>query len=69
VEVSIAAATQAEDERAILDKLWASGLERALTRRPRRSASTSCRAGDRLVTRQLTDWDTASRRYGPLEAD
>ena len=41
LEVSMAAAAQAEDERAMLDKLWRQRLERARYAADRHAASTS----------------------------
>jgi hypothetical protein len=71
LEVSMAAATQAEAERAMLDKLWRQRLERARyaagrTRRQYQLAEPE----NRLVARQLeTEWEAALAEAGRLEAD
>jgi hypothetical protein len=71
LEVSIAAAAHAEDERASLDKVWQQRAERA-----RYAASRAQRQyqladpENRLVTRQLeADWESALAEAGKLEAD
>jgi DNA invertase Pin-like site-specific DNA recombinase/DNA-binding transcriptional MerR regulator len=61
LEVSLAAAAQAEDERAELDKLWRQRLERAryAAERARRQYQLA-EPENRLVTRQLEkDWEAA----------
>src|SRR5258708_4248088 len=71
LEVSMAAAAQAEDERAMLDKLWRQRLERAryAAGRARRQYQLA-EPENRLVVRQLeTDWEEALAGAGPLEAD
>jgi hypothetical protein len=71
LEVSMAAAAQAEDERAALDKLWRQRLERAryAADRARRQYQLA-EPENRLVTRQLeADWETALAEAGRLEAD
>ena len=71
LEVSMAAAAQAEDERAMLDKLWRQRLERARyaadrTRRQYHLAEPE----NRLVVRQLeADWEAALAETAQLEAD
>jgi len=71
VEVSMAAAAQAEDERAMLDKLWRQRLERAryAADRARRQFQLA-EPENRLVTRQLeADWEAALAEASRLEAD
>ena len=71
LEVSMAAAAQAEDERAMLDKLWRQRLERAryAADRARRQYQLA-EPENRLVVRQLeTDWEEALAEAGRLEAD
>ena len=71
LEVSMAAAAQAEDERAMLDKLWRQRLERAryAAGRARRQYQLA-EPENRLVVRQLeTDWEEALAEAGRLEAD
>jgi len=71
LEVSTAAAAQAEDERAMLDKLWRQRLERAryAADRARRQYQLA-EPENRLVVRQLeTDWEEALAEAGRLEAD
>ena len=71
LEVSMAAAAQAEDERAMLDKLWRQRIERAryAADRARRQYQLA-EPENRLVIRQLeTDWETALADAGRLEAD
>ena len=71
LEVSMAAAAQAEDERAMLDKLWRQRLERAryAADRARRQYQLA-EPENRLVTRQLeADWESALAEAGRLEAD
>ena len=71
LEVSMAAAAQAEGERAMLDKLWRQRIERAryAADRARRQYQLA-EPENRLVTRQLeTDWETALADAGRLEAD
>jgi DNA invertase Pin-like site-specific DNA recombinase len=71
LEVSMAAAAQAEDERAMLDKLWRQRLERAryAAGRARRQYQLA-EPENRLVARQLeADWETALAEAGRLEAD
>ena len=61
VEVAMAAAAHAEDERAMLDKLWRQRLERAryAADRARRQYQLA-EPENRLVTRQLeADWEAA----------
>ena len=71
LEVSMAAAAQAEDERAMLDKLWRQRLERARyaadrTRRQYQLAEPE----NRLVVRQLeAGWEAALAEAARLEAD
>jgi DNA invertase Pin-like site-specific DNA recombinase len=71
LEVSMAAAARAEDERAMLDKLWRQRLERA-----RYAADRACRQyqlaepENRLVARQLeAGWEAALAETARLEAD
>jgi DNA invertase Pin-like site-specific DNA recombinase len=71
LEVSLAAAAQAEDERAMLDKLWRQRLERAryAAGRARRQYQLA-EPENRLVTRQLeADWEAALAGTARLEAD
>jgi DNA invertase Pin-like site-specific DNA recombinase len=71
LEVSMAAAAQAEDERAALDKLWRQRLERAryAADRARRQYQLA-EPENRLVTRQLeAEWESALGEAGRLEAD
>jgi len=71
LEVSLAAAAQAEDERAMLDKLWRQRLERArhAAGRARRQYQLA-EPENRLVTRQLeADWEAALAETARLEAD
>jgi hypothetical protein len=71
LEVSMAAATQAEDERATLDKLWRQRIERAghAAGRARRQYQLA-EPENRLVTRQLeADWEAALAETARLEAD
>jgi hypothetical protein len=71
LEVSMAAAAQAEDERAMVDKLWRQRLERAryAAGRARRQYQLA-EPENRLVARQLeADWETALAEAGRLEAD
>jgi DNA invertase Pin-like site-specific DNA recombinase len=71
LEVSMAAAAQAEDERAMLDKLWQQRLERAryAAGRARRQYQLA-EPENRLVVRQLeAGWETALAEAGRLEAD
>jgi DNA invertase Pin-like site-specific DNA recombinase len=71
LEVSMAAAAQAEDERAMLDKLWRQRVERAryAAGRARRQYQLA-EPENRLVVRQLeTDWEEALAEAGRLEAD
>jgi len=71
LEVSMAAAAQAEDERAALDKLWRQRLERAryAADRARRQYQLA-EPENRLVTRQLeSDWENALAETARLEAD
>jgi DNA invertase Pin-like site-specific DNA recombinase len=71
LEVSMAAAAQAEDERATLDKLWRQRIERARyaadrTRRQYQLAEPE----NRLVARQLeAGWEAALAETARLEAD
>jgi DNA invertase Pin-like site-specific DNA recombinase len=71
LQVSMAAAAQAEGERAALDKLWQQRLERARyaadrTRRQYQLAEPE----NRLVTRQLeAEWEGALAETARLEAD
>ena len=71
LEVSMAAAAQAEGERAMLDKLWRQRLERAryAAGRARRQYQLA-EPENRLVARQLeADWEAALAEAGQLEAD
>jgi DNA invertase Pin-like site-specific DNA recombinase len=71
LEVSMAAAAQAEDERAMLDKLWRQRLERAryAADRARRQYQLA-EPENRLVVRQLeAGWEAALAEAGRLEAD
>ena len=71
LEVSMAAAAQAEGERAMLDKLWRQRLERAryAADRARRQYQLA-EPENRLVARQLeADWEAALAGAGQLEAD
>jgi DNA invertase Pin-like site-specific DNA recombinase len=71
LEVSMAAAEQAEDERAMLGKLWRQRLERAgyAADRARRQYQLA-EPENRLVARQLeADWETALAEAARLEAD
>jgi DNA invertase Pin-like site-specific DNA recombinase len=71
VEVAMAAAAHAEDERAMLDKLWRQRLERAryAADRARRQYQLA-EPENRLVTRQLeADWEAALADASRLEAD
>ncbi len=71
LEVSMAAAAQAEGERAMLDKLWRQRLERAryAADRARRQYQLA-EPENRLVARQLeADWEAALAEAGQLEAD
>jgi DNA invertase Pin-like site-specific DNA recombinase len=71
LEVSMAAAAQAEGERAVLDKLWRQRLERAryAADRARRQYQLA-EPENRLVARQLeADWEAALAEAGQLEAD
>ena len=71
MEVSMAAAAQAEDERATLDKLWRQRIERAryAADRARRQYQLA-EPENRLVTRQLeADWEAALAETARLEAD
>ena len=71
LEVSMAAAAQAEDERAMLDKLWRQRLERAryAADRARRQYQLA-EPENRLVARQLeADWEEALAGTARLEAD
>jgi hypothetical protein len=71
LEVSMAAAVQAEDERAMLDKLWQQRLERAryAADRARRQYQLA-EPENRLVVRQLeAGWEAALAEAGRLEAD
>src|SRR5260370_12780573 len=66
LEVSMAAAAQAEDERAMLDKLWRQRLERAryAAGRARRQYQLA-EPENRLVVRQPEpDWERAPARAG-----
>jgi DNA invertase Pin-like site-specific DNA recombinase len=69
LEVSMAAAAHAEDERAALDKLWRQRVERAryAADRARRQYQLAD-PENRLVTRQLeADWEQALAEAGRLE--
>ena len=71
LEVSMAAAAQAEDERAMLGKLWRQRLERAgyAADRARRQYQLA-EPENRLVARQLeADWRAALAEAARLEAD
>ena len=71
LEVSMAAAAQAEDERAMLDKLWRQRMERAryAADRARRQYQLA-EPENRLVTRQLeAGWEAALAEAARLEAD
>jgi Recombinase zinc beta ribbon domain len=71
LEVSMAAAAQAEDERAMLDKLWRQRLERAryASDRARRQYQLA-EPENRLVVRQLeASWEAALAEASRLEAD
>jgi hypothetical protein len=71
VEVSMAAAAQAEDERAMLDKLWRQRIERAryAAGRARRQYQLA-EPENRLVVRQLeAGWEAALAEAARLEAD
>jgi hypothetical protein len=71
LEVSLAAAGQAEAERATLDKLWRQRLERAryAADRARRQYQLA-EPENRLVVRQLEkEWEAALAEAGQLEAD
>jgi hypothetical protein len=71
LEVSMAAAAQAEDERAMLDKLWRQRLERARYNADRvRRQYQLAEPENRLVIRQLeASWETALAETARLEAD
>jgi hypothetical protein len=71
LEASLAAAGQAEAERAMLDKLWRQRIERAryAADRARRQYQLA-EPENRLVTRQLErDWEAALAEAGRLEDD
>jgi recombinase-like zinc beta ribbon protein/recombinase len=71
LEVSLAAAAQAEDERAMLDRLWRQRIERAryAAGRARRQYQLT-EPENRLVARQLEkDWEAALAETARLEAD
>jgi len=71
LEVSMTAAAQAQDERAMLDKLWRQRLERAryAAGRARRQYQLA-EPENRLVARQLeADWEAALAETARLEAD
>jgi hypothetical protein len=71
LEVSMAAASQAEDERAMLGKLWQQRVERAryAADRARRQYQLA-EPENRLVTRQLeAGWEAAIAEAARLEAD
>ena len=71
LEVSLAAAAQAEDERAALGKLWRQRLERAryAADRARRQYQLA-EPENRLVARRLeADWEAALAETARLEAD
>jgi hypothetical protein len=71
LEVALAAAARAEDERAMLDKLWRQRLERAryAADRARRQFQLA-EPENRLVARQLeADWEAALAETARLEAD
>ena len=67
----MAAAAQAEDERAMLDKLWQQRLERARNAADRaRRQYQLAEPENRLVVRQLeAGWEAALAEAGQLEAD
>jgi DNA invertase Pin-like site-specific DNA recombinase len=71
LEISMAAAAAAEDERAMLDKLWRQRIERAryAAGRARRQYQLA-EPENRLVVRQLeADWEAALAETARLEAD
>ena len=71
LEVSMAAAVQAEDERAMLDRLWRQRVERAryAADRARRQYQLA-EPENRLVARQLeAGWEAALAETARLEAD
>jgi DNA invertase Pin-like site-specific DNA recombinase len=71
LEISMAAAAQAEDERATLGKLWCQRIERAryAADRARRQYQLA-EPENRLVVRQLeADWEAALAAAAQLEAD
>jgi hypothetical protein len=71
LEVSMAAAAQAQDERAMLDKLWRQRIERAryAADRARRQYQLA-EPENRLVVRQLeAGWEAALAEADRLEAD
>jgi DNA invertase Pin-like site-specific DNA recombinase len=71
LEVSLAAAAQAEAERAVLDKLWRQRLERSryAADRARRQYQLA-EPENRLVVRQLeTEWEAALAEADRLQAD
>jgi Recombinase/Recombinase zinc beta ribbon domain len=71
LDVSMAAAAQAEEDRAALGKLWRQRVERAryAADRARRQYQLAD-PENRLVTRQLeADWESALAEAGRLEAD
>jgi DNA invertase Pin-like site-specific DNA recombinase len=71
LEVSMAAASQAEDERAMLGRLWRQRLERARYNADRaRRQYQLAEPENRLVVRQLeADWEAALAEAARLEAD
>jgi DNA invertase Pin-like site-specific DNA recombinase len=71
VEVSMAAAAQAEDERAMLGKLWRQRIERARYAAGRAQRQYQlAEPENRLVVRQLeADWEAALAEAARLEAD
>jgi DNA invertase Pin-like site-specific DNA recombinase len=71
LEVSMAAAAQAEGERAMLGKLWRQRIERARYNAARaRRQYQLAEPENRLVTRQLeADWEAALAETARLEAD
>ncbi len=71
LEVSMAAAAQAEDERAMLGKLWRQRIERARYNADRaRRQYQLAEPENRLVTRQLeAGWEAALAEAARLEAD
>jgi DNA invertase Pin-like site-specific DNA recombinase len=71
LEVSMAAASQAEDERAMLGKLWRQRLERARYNADRaRRQYQLAEPENRLVIRQLeAGWEAALAEAARLEAD